>query len=425
MTTPTLAPPGPLAPTAPVPAAAPTTTPASSSAAPAAGSPPTPAAIGGKAGPGELRAQVAGILAANHGTEYSVGDLAKRLGKSGGAIGNACETLVRRGEADSAGTSPRRYTANAQTADAAAKAVITAPGLGPARPRTPRPAPPIASGTSTTLQTRTYPPVKGAVTRPNGQLYYPRTLANGLSDVEALRRLRIAGIPVLLYGPPGTGKTSVIEAAFDDLITIAGDGDTTVADFLGEYTQTEAGGFEFVYGPLVTAMREGKALLIDDATLISPKVLAMLYPAMDGRRQITLKAYKGEVVTAAEGFYVIAGHNPGVHGAILTEALASRFSTQIHVETDYDLCKKLGIDSRAVTLARNLANLVKKGDLGWCPQLRELIAFQKIAEVLGAEAAFANLIGIAPLEDRDHVAELVARTAGTELSALAVGKQIR
>ncbi|GAA1966521.1 hypothetical protein GCM10009838_25360 [Catenulispora subtropica] len=151
----------------------------------------------------------------------------------------------------------------------------------------------------------------------------------------------------------------------------------------------------------------------------------MLYPAMDGRRQIILKAYKGEVITAADGFYVIAGHNPGVHGAVLTEALASRFSTQIHVETDYDLCKKLGIDSRAVTLARNLANLVKKGDLGWAPQLRELLAFQKIAEVLGAEAAFANLIGIAPLEDRDHVAELVARTAGKELTALAVGKQMR
>lgn len=40
---------------------------------------------------------------------------------------------------------------------------------------------------------------------------------------------------------------------------------------------------------------------------------------------------KGETITAASGFYVIAGHNPGVHGAILTEALASRFSVQIQV----------------------------------------------------------------------------------------------
>jgi hypothetical protein len=101
-----------------------------------------------------------------------------------------------------------------------------------------------------------------------------------MPDVDALRRLRKAQIPALLYGPPGTGKTSLVEAAFDDLITVAGDGDTAVADFVGEYTQTEAGAYAFVYGPLVTAMREGRCLFIDGATLISPKVLAVVYPAM-------------------------------------------------------------------------------------------------------------------------------------------------
>ena len=34
-----------------------------------------------------------------------------------------------------------------------------------------------------------------------------------------------------------------------------------------------------------------------------------------------VKAHKGETITAADGLYVVAGHNPGVHGAILTEAL--------------------------------------------------------------------------------------------------------
>ncbi|NUP46254.1 MAG: AAA domain-containing protein [Catenulispora sp.] len=422
MTTPTLAPPGipaPIAAASPAPTPITATTPAIPPA-PAPGSAARP-----KAGPGELRAEVAAILANNHGIDFSVGDLAKYTKKSGGAIGNACETLVRRGEADRFGTGTRRYTANANTAAAAAQAVITPPGQGRPRPARPTPAPsPAPAAPPTTPAPRTYPPVKGPITRPNGALYYPRVLAGGLSDVEALRKLRESSIPALLYGPPGTGKTSVIEAAFPDLITIAGDGDTQVSDLIGEYTQNERGGYEFVYGPLVTAMTEGRALLIDDATLISPKVLAALYPALDGRRQITVKAHKGEVITAADSFYVIAGHNPGVHGAILTEALASRFSTQILVETDYDLCKRLGIDSRAVTLARNLSNLAKRGDLGWCPQLRELIAFQKIAEVLGIDAAFANLVGITPVEDRDQVAELVAKTTGAKVAALAVGKQI-
>ena len=133
------------------------------------------------------------------------------------------------------------------------------------------------------------------MTRPNGQVYRPRVLAD-MPDVTALRALRAAGIPALLYGPPGTGKTSLVEAAFPDLITIAGDGDTTVADFVGEYTQRPDGTYEFVYGPLIKAMTEGRALLIDDATLISPQVLAVAYPAMDGRREITVKAHKGETI---------------------------------------------------------------------------------------------------------------------------------
>jgi MoxR-like ATPase len=215
-----------------------------------------------------------------------------------------------------------------------------------------------------------------------------------------------------------------VEAAFPDLITVAGDGDTAVADFIGEYTQADDGRYEFVYGPLVTAMQEGRCLFIDDATLISPKVLAVVYPAMDGRRQIAVKAHKGEIITAASGFYVIAGHNPGVHGAVLTEALASRFAAQIQVSTDYDLARALKIDAKAVQVARNLATRQASGEIGWAPQLRELIAYQRIADVLGADAAVANLVGIAPEEDRDVVAAAVAAVFGRRINPLALGRQI-
>ena len=242
--------------------------------------------------------------------------------------------------------------------------------------------------------------------------------------MTALRRLREAGVPALLYGPPGTGKTSVVEAAFGDLVTVAGDGDTAVADFVGEYTQTPEGRYVFVHGPLIVAMREGRPLFIDDATLIPPSVLAVVYPAMDGRRQITVKANGGEIVTAAPGFYVVAGHNPGVHGAVLTDALSSRFSAQIHVSTDYDLAKQLKIDGRAVRVARNLATRHAKGEIGWSPQLRELIAFERIAEVLGPLAAAGNLIGIAPAQDRDAVAAVVTATFGATVAPLSLGRQI-
>jgi nitric oxide reductase NorQ protein len=145
---------------------------------------------------------------------------------------------------------------------------------------------------------------------------------------------------------------------------------------------------------------------------------------MDGRRQIAVKAHKGEIITAASGFYVIAGHNPGVHGAVLTEALASRFAAQIQVSTDYDLARALKIDPKAVQVARNLATRQASGEIGWAPQLRELIAYQRIADVLGADAAVANLVGIAPEEDRDVVAAAVAAVFGRRINPLALGRQI-
>lgn len=365
---------------------------------------------------GELRAKVAKLLADHPADKLTITDMARRLGHSHGAVRNAALTLAQRGEADQLGTGQPQFRANQKTAAAAQAAVISPPGTHSLRAS-------AATARTTAPATATLKRV-GPIRRAGGQFYHPRELAD-LPDVEALSRLRAADIPVLLYGPPGTGKTSLVEAAFPDLLTVAGDGDTTVGDLIGEYTQDDGGGYVFQYGPLVTAMTEGRALLIDDATLISPKVLAALYPAMDGRRQIQVKAHKGETIQAAKGFYVVAGHNPGVHGAILTEALSSRFSVQIQVGTDYDLALALKIDARVVRIARHLATQVELGELGWAPQLRELIAFQKTEAVLGNKAALANLIGIAPVEDRDTVAAAVSKIAGVKaIMPLTLGKQL-
>jgi hypothetical protein len=363
---------------------------------------------------GELRRMVAEQLARDPAAALTAGTIASKLGgKSSGAVGNALATLEARGEADKVGTNPLSYRATDKTADAARRATVNPRGA--ATTAAPAPSTPTTSPTPPAL-------VTGPVRRPNGQMYHPRKLSD-LSDVTALRRLRDAGVSALMYGPPGTGKTSVVEAAFDDLVTIQGDSDTVTDDFVGSYTQTPDGRYEFAYGPLVTAMREGRALFIDDATLIPPTVLAVVYPAMDGRRQIAIKAHQNEVVDAAPGFYVVAGHNPGVHGAVLTDALSSRFSAQIRVSTDYDLATKLKINDKAVRVARNLAQRQEKGEIGWAPQLRELIAFNRIADALGTTAAAGNLIGIAPEEDRDVVAEAVRNTFGADVSPLSLGAQ--
>ena len=193
----------------------------------------------GRLGNGQLRRQVAEWLAARPGP-HTVGEIAKDLGRSAGAVGNALTTLAGRAEASRLAGKPMRYEANAATAAAAAAITPKAPAppkpapaapkpaASPTPPAAPKPAAPPASPAPPAAPKAPAPPAKpGPVTRPGGQVYRPRVLA-GMADVEALRTLRAEGVPSLLAGPPGTGKTSLVEAAFPDLITVAGDGDTTV-----------------------------------------------------------------------------------------------------------------------------------------------------------------------------------------------------
>ncbi|WP_371688547.1 AAA family ATPase [Micromonospora sp. KC207] len=373
-----------------------------------------------KAKPRPMFGPVLALLAAEPHRAFSISDIGKHLpGRSSGAIGSVLNRLVDRGWATMSGGSPRRYTITADGIDAFASGAgasraptPTATTGTPAVPAAPAPAP-----------TGPVPPRPGAVLRPNGVWYLPRQLGDD-TDVRVLRRLRSDNIPVLLYGPPGTGKTSLIEAAYTDAITVAGHGDTTVEDLVGNYVPLPDGGFEFTYGPLVTAMREGRALFIDDATLIPPRVLAALYPAMDGRGTITIAAHHNEVVTAADGFFVCAGHNPGVHGAILTEALASRFAVHIEVTTDFDLARSLGVPHGAIDAAIALNQRMRKHEIDWAPQLRELLAFKRVAASLGLPAAVANLAAVAPEPDRPAVVEALQRAyRGTTITPLTLGKQ--
>ncbi|WP_019030720.1 AAA family ATPase [Salinispora arenicola] len=368
---------------------------------PTTGTAASPSTAGGRR-PGYLYHKVAAHLAAHPDQVFTVGDLTKALNvPSTGAVFEALKKMAAAGYATHQ-TGPHRFQITQAGIDAAGQ-------MPPPAPRTPRHG---ARGTG-----RRQP-----VTRPNGELYFPRKLA-GATDVDVLQRLRDKRIPVLLYGPPGTGKTALIEAAYPDLLTVAGTGDTVVEDFLGNFIPLPDGGFEFVYGPLVAAMREGRALLVDDATLIPPKVLAVLYPAMDGRRVITIPGYRNERVEAADRFYVVAGHNPGVYGAILTEALASRFDVHIEVTTDWDLARHLGVPRPAVEAAIMLNADLAAGRINWAPQLRELLGFTRVSKTLGSAAAVANLVGRAPAEDREYVLAALQQRFGTDITPLTLGKQ--
>ena len=252
--------------------------------------------------------------------------------------------------------------------------------------------------------------------RPNGDDYYARKWGDH-TDIEVLRKAREAGQYVMLYGVPGTGKTACVEGAFpDELYTILGSGDTEVSDLVGSYVQTPSGGFEWIDGVLVKAATEGKVLFIDEVGLIDPKVMAVVYGLMDGRRELSITSNPERgTIKAEDGFWVVSATNPNVAGVRLSEALLSRFTIQVEMTTDWALAKKLGVPAEAVVASQNLAKKLENGETGWSPQMRELLAFRDLANLFGTKWAVENLLAGSPEIDRPVVADVFQRVYGEQM----------
>lgn len=242
--------------------------------------------------------------------------------------------------------------------------------------------------------------------RPNGSLYYARKW-DDYWDVELLKEAREVGQFPLLQGPPGTGKTAMAEAAFgDELVTIVITGETTVSELVGSFIPDGKGGYVWVDGPLLVAVREGRPILLDEILLGDPKVLSVLYPLMDGRGFLDVTENpKIGVVSAKEGFFIIGTGNPGVPGAKMSRALSSRFPLQVEVVTDWDLALSLGVDSRVVTFCQSLAARASgsQPSISWAPQMREMLTFNRQEELWGLRFAIRNLLRLCPEQDLDDV----------------------
>ena len=226
----------------------------------------------------------------------------------------------------------------------------------------------------------------------------------------------------MLYGPPGTGKTALIEVAYDGkAYTVMGSDDTERADFEGSYVQTADGAFVWVDGPLIRAMEEGVPLFVDEIGLVSPKVLSLLYAAMDGRQEIRITANPERgIVKAKPGFMVVAATNPHAPGVRLSEALLSRFVCQAEMNTDWDVARRLGLQDNVAAAMENLDKKRTAGEIAGSPQMREALAFIKTSAVFGQELALANLVAASQENDRDVIADVLSRALGAKVEALAL-----
>lgn len=138
---------------------------------------------------------------------------------------------------------------------------------------------------------------------------------------------------VVLEGPVGVGKTHLVLAATHVLgrpvFRIDGDNRYTEQKLTGWFDPPTVmkKGFvaaAFIEGPLVSAMRAGGILFINELNRLPEGVQNVLLPALDEKM---LSVPKIGVIRASEGFLVIATQNPKefVATSHLSEALLDRF----------------------------------------------------------------------------------------------------
>nr|XP_039270627.1 midasin-like [Styela clava] len=137
--------------------------------------------------------------------------------------------------------------------------------------------------------------------------------------------------PILIQGETSTGKTSIIQylagLTGNVVVRINNHEHTDLQEYIGSYSLDESGKFYFQEGPLVTAMREGNWIILDELNLAPTDILESLNRVLDDNRELFITETQERIV-AHPRFTLFATQNPpGLYGGrkVLSRALRNRF----------------------------------------------------------------------------------------------------
>lgn len=193
-----------------------------------------------------------------------------------------------------------------------------------------------------------------------------------------------------IWGPPGTGKS---RAAYDTakdgkFAAITLTPETPASELRGFYMPRGGGVFEWVDGPLITAMREGHRVVVNEVSHGGPDVLAFLYPILESHDTCQLTLPTGELVSAEPGFNVVATDNFAPDD--LPEALQNRFAVQLFIK-HYN---PGGLNSLGETVRKWARRSELSGDDGRWISLRDWVNVEKlIGSGFDVEQSFKLVLG--------------------------------
>ncbi|KAJ2451337.1 AAA ATPase midasin [Coemansia sp. RSA 2336] len=157
------------------------------------------------------------------------------------------------------------------------------------------------------------------------------------AKITALGRAVMCGrYPVLIQGPTSAGKTSMVQhlarVTGHTFVRINNHEHTDLQEYLGAYASVD-GQLVFQEGLLVTALRHGHWLVLDELNLAPSDVLEALNRLLDDNRELVIPETQ-EVVRPHPHFMLFATQNPaGLYGGrkALSRAFRNRF-VELHFD---------------------------------------------------------------------------------------------
>jgi hypothetical protein len=200
-----------------------------------------------------------------------------------------------------------------------------------------------------------------------------------------------------VFGYSRTGKSTLIhKLTGSERITLHEQ--MPLEDLIGGL-QLVNGSTQWVDGPAVRALRQGKVLQLDELDVMPFECRTMIYALLDKPAAITLPT--GERVTAAPGYAVIATHNPPP--SVLLHPIYDRLDVFLKADTlSEGIRNKLGDKLAAVA-----QNVVGHGQpkLDWerPVTVNSLLAFKALADAGIQDEDAAHLLGFRNRAQADFI----------------------